>query len=398
MEAGWALVTDVLHAITPGDHFSPRTGSAIPTVVDGLATAAGREGAPFRPFVVLDRTTMRPRYASASVIEYTGARGPTRRERVIDLARGRVGLSRSAVARFYEPVAEAIRTREPALVLAHNAPVLHSLLRDTGHRVVLYAHNDLLRTYSRRESARILDGVAAIVCVSESLAERMRRALPGRLASLVRVVRNGVDCAQFKPSPETDERNPSAERQTQDDPLRIMFVGRMIPEKGADVLIRAAAILARDDLEFVLIGSYGFDRNAAFSTYETRLRELASEAGARIRFEPFVDRSRLPATLHEAGILVVPSRWPDPCPLTVGEALATGRPLVVSRIGGIPEVVGPAGRYVEPDDPIALAAALAELADNADLRRRMGVDARRHAEAHDWSWAWSNLRRVLEEL
>ena len=100
---------------------------------------------------------------------------------MVDLARGRVGLSRSAVVRFYEPVAEAIRPREPAFVLAHNAPVLPWLLRDTGHRVVLYAHNDLLRTYSRRESARILDGVAAIVCVGESLAERTRAALPGRL-------------------------------------------------------------------------------------------------------------------------------------------------------------------------------------------------------------------------
>ncbi len=69
-------MTDVLHAITPGDHFSPRTGSAIPTVVDGLAAAAGRDGGPFRHAVILDRTTMRPRYDSAAVIEYSGVRGP----------------------------------------------------------------------------------------------------------------------------------------------------------------------------------------------------------------------------------------------------------------------------------------------------------------------------------
>lgn len=391
-------MTHVLHAITPGDHFSPRTGSAIPTVVDGLAAAAGRDRAPFQHFVVLDRSTMRPRYDSATAIEYTGTRGPTRRERVVDLARGRVGLSRSAVARFYEPVAEAIRAREPAFVLAHNAPVLPWLLRDTEHRVVLYAHNELLRTYSRRETARMLDSVAAIVCVSESLAARMRRALPARLASRVHVVLNGVDCAQFTPWPEIGEQRPSDDQQTRDSPLPVMFVGRMIAEKGADVLIRAAAILARDDLEFVLIGSYGFDRNAALSRYETRLRAIAAERGALVRFEPFVDRPGLPAILREAGILVVPSRWPDPCPLTVGEALATGRPLVVSRIGGIPEVVGPAGRYVEPNDPAALAAAITELADDANLRRTMGLAAREHAEAHDWAWAWSNLRRVLEEL
>ena len=267
-------MTDVLHAITPGDHFSPRTGSAIPTVVDGLATAANREGgAPFRHFVVLDRATMRPRYTSAAVIEYTGARGPTRRERVVDLARGRVGLPRSAVARFYEPVAEAIRMREPAFVLAHNAPALASLLRDTGHRVVLYAHNDLLRTYSRRESARVLDGVAAIVCVGESLAERTRAALPGRLAERVRVVRNGIDCERFTPAP-NGAVAPSA---AHDARLRIVFVGRMIAEKGPDVLIRAAQRLGRSDLEFLLVGSHGFARDAPLSPYEHELRRLADQ-------------------------------------------------------------------------------------------------------------------------
>jgi glycosyltransferase involved in cell wall biosynthesis len=390
-------VTDVLHAITPGDHFSPRTGSAIPTVVDGLAAAAVRADAPFRQFVVLDRTTMRPRYNSAAIIEYSGANSPTRRERVIDLARGRVGLSRTAVARYYAPVAQAIRTRDPAFVLSHNAPVLPWLLRDTEHRVVLYAHNDLLRTYSRRESARMLDSVAAIVCVSDSLAERTRAALPGRLAERVRVVRNGIDCERFTPA-SNGEGTASANR---DGRLRVVFVGRMTAEKGPDVLIRAAERLGRPDLEYLLVGSQGFARDAPLSPYEYELRRLAVEATAAsgaIRFEPFVDRSALPALLRRADLLVVPSRWAEPSGLTAAEGLATGLPVIVSRVGGLPDVVGSAGLLVEPDDPAALAEAIATLADDAAARRRMSQRARAHAIAHDWSWAWSNLRRVLEEL
>ena len=391
-------MTDVLHAITPGDHFSPRTGSAIPTVVDGLATAAGREGAPFRHFVVLDRATMQPRYTSAAVVEYTGARGPRRRERVVDLARGRVGLARSAVERFYAPVAEAIRTREPAFVLAHNAPVLPWLLRDTGHRVVLYAHNDLLRTYSRRESARILDGVAAIVCVGESLAERTRAALPGRLAERVRVVRNGIDCERFSPGTNGGVATSAAH----DARLRIVFVGRMIAEKGPDVLIRAAQRLGRPDLEFLLVGSHGFARDAPLSPYEHELRRLADQpssgSSADIRFEPFVDRMALPALLRSADLLVVPSRWAEPSGLAAMEGLATGLPVIASRVGGLPDLVGSAGVLVEPDDPAELAEAIAALADDPEARRRASLRARAHAIAHDWSWAWSNLRRVLEEL
>ncbi|WP_448007017.1 glycosyltransferase family 4 protein [Agromyces bauzanensis] len=384
---------DLIHVLTPGDHFSPRTGSAIPTVVHGLASAAANDGDPVRHSVVVDASTMRPRYQSATAIEYVGVPGPTRRERYLDLVRGRLGRPRRAVARYYGPIAEAIRRQQPSIVLAHNAPIVPWLLRDSPHRVVLYAHNELLRTYTRREAARTLAGVAAIVCVSESLAERTRVALPDRLADLVHVVGNGVDTTRFTPEAVTGREHAASAA-----PLRIMFVGRTIPEKGADVLLRAAAVLGRDDLEFVIVGSQGFDRSAALSPYERELRALAEASSARVSFEPFVDRPALPGLLRSADLLVVPSRWAEPSGLTAGEGLATGLPIVASRIGGIPEVVGPAGRYVEPDDPVALAAALADLADDPELRARMGAQAREWALSHDWSWAWSNLRGVLQSL
>ena len=132
------------------------------------------------------------------------------------------------------------------------------------------------------------------------------------------------------------------------------------------------------------------------------MRRLADEAtgasGANIRFEPFVDRSALPALLRSADLLVVPSRWAEPSGLAAAEGLATGLPVIVSRVGGLPDVVGSAGVLVEPDDPAALAEAIAMVADDAEVRKRMSQRARAHAIAHDWSWAWSNLRRVLEEL
>ena len=237
----------------------------------------------------------------------------------------------------------------------------------------------------------MLGDVAAIVCVSESLADRTRRQLPEQLARRVHVVRNGVDGTVFSPGP-------APERPSGDGRLRVMFAGRMVREKGADVVVRAAGLLGRDDLEFTVVGSQGFDRNAAPSPYELELRRAAGESGARIGFEPFVDRSRLPELLRTADILVVPSRWDDPCPLTVGEGLATGLPVVASRIGGIPEIVGPTGRLVPPDDPAALAAALAELADDPALRSRVGAEGREWALAHDWSWSWANLRGILEAL
>ena len=378
----------VVHTITPGDHYSPRTGSAIPTVVHGLATAALACGDP-RQAVVVDRSTYAPRYDSADLIEYVGATAPRRAGRYADLIAGRVGMPRAAIASYYRPIADAVRDLAPSIVLAHNAPILAWLLRDTDHRVVLYAHNELLRTYSRAEAGRMLGSAAAIVCVSESLARRTRARLPGRLESRVHVVPNAVDTTRFRPAPE---------RVRDGRPLRVLYVGRMIREKGVDVLVRAASQFGADEVEFVVVGSHGFDPSAPLSPYERELRDLAAGSSARVVFEPFTDRSAIPDLLRSADVLVVPSRWAEPSGLTIGEGLASGLPVIASRVGGIPEVLGSAGILVEPDDALALAGEIRRLASEPELRASMGAEARAWAESHDWAWAWRRLRAVLSGI
>lgn len=376
----------IVHTITPGDHFSPRTGSAIPTVVHGFASAA-RDSGDARHSVVIADSTYVPRYDSADVIEYALAPRPRRAERTLDLLRGRFGRERAATAAYYRPIAEAMAAGRPATVLAHNAPLMPWLLRDTEHRVVLYAHNELLRTYTRAEAARVLDPAAAIVCVSDSLAAATAQRLPRRFRSRIHVVRNGADVGRF---------TPRASRPV--GPVRVAFIGRVIADKGADVVVRAAGLVRHPDLEFAIVGSSGFARDSPLSEYEQRLRRLAAGSKAPMRFEPFVDRDALPSLMRETDVLVIPSRWPDPCPLTVGEGLASGLPIVASRIGGIPEIVAPTTRLVAPDDPAALAAELDALAADPLLRDRLGTDARAWAEAHDWRWAWRELRSLLDAI
>ncbi len=342
---------------------------------------------------------MRPRYDSAEVIEFDRARWLTKRDRALDLVRGRVGLRRHGTEAFYAPLVDALREQPPAFVLAHNAPVIPWMLRDSPHHVVLYAHNHLFRTYSHGEASRMLARVAAVVCVGDELAERTRAALPPGFAERVHVVRNGIDTERFRPG-----SGPSAPRYGAGDsrpaggrPLRVMFVGRVIPEKGPDVLVRAAGLLPPGSIEAVIVGSQGFARDAPLSRYEQELRRLARESSAVVRFEPFVDRDRLPELLRSADVLVVPSTWNEPGALTAGEGMASGLPVVSSRVGGLPDIVGEAGILVPPGDPAALAEALRALEDPAERARRAEA-SRARAVARDWNWAWGNLRRVLEGL
>lgn len=376
----------IAHALTPGDHFSPRTGSAIPTVVHGLASAS-RERGDAEQYVILDESTYRPRYASATPVEYRGQALPGLPARALDAALGRLGLPRRATTRAFQPLADAMAERPASFVLAHNAPVLPRLLRGGQHVAVLYAHNDILRSVGHGEARRNLGEVPAIVCVSRSLGEQTAAHLPSELAERIHIVHNGVDTTTFHPGPRSPRER-----------LRVMFLGRTIADKGPDVLIRAASLLARDDLEIVVIGSAGFDRNAPLTAYEESLRQLAARSRTPVTFERFVDRAGVPALMRDADIFVVPSRWPDPSPLTVGEAMASGLAVVGSRIGGIPESLDDAGLLVEPGDPAQLADALAHLADDETARTRFGTHARRRAEERSWSSSWLQLEGVLAGL
>lgn len=381
----------IVHALTPGDHFSPRTGSAIPTVVHGLAGATVHDTRPprFTHEVLVDATTYRPRYPTAAAVEYDAAPAPTRAERVRDAVGARVGLPRRAATRAYRPLAAALTGTAPAIVLAHNAPALPQLLGGSGHPVVLYAHNDLLRTMSRRETARALGGVAAVVCVSADLAQATSARLPAAMASRVKVVPNGVDTVTFSPAgPRSDTGRAR----------RVLFVGRTIADKGPDLLLRAAGLLDRDDIEVHIVGSYGFARDAPLSPYEKQLRRMAQGLRCRVVFEPFVDRARLPDLLRAADVFVAPSRWREPSGLTVGEAMATGLPVVAARVGGIPEVLGDAGVLVRPDHPASLADALAHLIDDEGARLRLAAAARARAEQRDWAHSWRQLREVLTAM
>jgi glycosyltransferase involved in cell wall biosynthesis len=375
-----------VHVLTPGDHFSPSTGSAIPTVVDGLCGAVPLTPGEPRPRVSVAEGTYSDRYPSAEAVLYPPAAARPG-DRYLDALAGRVGLPRPGARRVLRPTLGAQGGWDRSAVLVHNAPQLIGLV-DQKHAAVLYAHNLLLRSYSHREASRALDRADALVCVSQALADQTMRYLPPRLHDRIRIVRNGVDAQHFVPRADP----------ARGDRLRVTFVGRMIRDKGADVVLDAVALLDRPDIELTIVGSQGFDATAPLSPYEQELHRKAAALGDRVRLRPFTARQEVAGVYRDADVVVVASRWLEPCPLTVLEGMASGVPLVASAVGGIPEIMGDVGVQVRPDQPADLAAALEALAEDETLRRRMGAEARRWAEAHDWTWARGHLDQVLAEL
>lgn len=370
----------LVHLITPGDHFSPRTGSAVATVVHGLS-ATTPDDAP-RPAVLVAAGTYPERYTSADTVEYPLT--ARRSDRLVDGVLGRAVGVRPRARRTLRPALAGQRAWEPTVLLAHNLPQAVALVDAARHAPVLYAHNQLLRTYTRREAARALGPAAAIVAVSDHLAGELAPRLPAGLADRVVVVRNGVETAAF-----------AAPERPDDGVLSVVFVGRAVPDKGADVLVDAVVRLARRDVRLEVVGGAGFAPRAPLTPYERDLRRRAVPAADRIRFRRFVPRDVVPALLAAADVAVVPSLWPDPCPLTVLEGMASGAALVASAVGGIPETAGRAGTLVPAGDVDTLAGVLAALADDAALLRRRQLAAREHAAARDWAVVRAELDSAL---
>lgn len=374
------MIRRLVHAITPGDHFSPLTGSAIPTVVDGISRHGQREP---RPGVLVADGTYPERYDSADVLEYAPAR-PRRSDRYVDVLCGRAGLPRPGARRVFQAVLNEQDRWPAACLIAHNAPAMIPYVDERRHVPLLYAHNQVLGRYTSRDAARVLGPVAAIVCVSDYLATQIRERLPTALHDKVHTVRNGVDTAMF-----------GVPREPRQNRLRVVFVGRVIPAKGVHVLLDAVRQIGRPDVQVTIIGRPGFDANAPLNAYERRLRRKAASLPGPVRFASFVPRTELPLLLASADVSVVPSIWPEPFGLTALESLAAGAVVVASDVGGIPEALGDGGTLVPADDAGALAAVLDALADEPSLD---DASARSRAAAgrRSWTTAAAELSQVLE--
>jgi len=150
----------------------------------------------------------------------------------------------------------------------------------------------------------------------------------------------------------------------------VVGAGRLAAQKDFGTLIRAAARWQpRGAVPLLLIAGEG--------PLDADLHRQAAMAGVAVRF--LGHRRDVPALLAAADVVVVPSAW-EGQPLIVQEALRAGRPLVATRVGGIPELTGDdAALLVPPGDPAALAAAVARLLDDPEAAARLAAAARARA-------------------
>ena len=218
-----------------------------------------------------------------------------------------------------------------------------------------------------------------VVAISEDN-RRVIEATCSGAAGRVEVIHCGVDTSVFQPAdrPSDNDAVPAATREQQERPLEILAIGTLHEVKGQSVLVDSVQILqARGVAARARLVGDGADR----SMLEGRI--AAADLDGRVQLLGTRTRDQIVELLGSTDVLVaasVPTRAGkrEGIPVVLMEAMASGVPVVASRLSGIPEIVhdGENGRLFPPGDPGALADVLSELARDLALRDRFGRAAR----------------------
>lgn len=207
-----------------------------------------------------------------------------------------------------------------------------------------------------------------------------------------RVIYGGADTGRFKP-------DPSPRRDV------VLFVGRVTPHKGIDILIRSLPAGAT----LLVVGTPGYDPDLPERGYPGLVRKLTESRD--VRFLGGVDDRELAELYRHAAVLVLPSvemtcygkpvAAPELLGLVALEAMASGTPVVCSRVGALPEIVkdGDTGFLVQPGSVLELGDRLRELLGNRDLIERLGAHARQLvSERFTWQACAHRCLEAYREL
>ncbi|ROP66868.1 glycosyltransferase [Curtobacterium sp. PhB115] len=212
----------------------------------------------------------------------------------------------------------------------------------------------------------------------------------------ISVVPCGVDVSLFRPDGEVEERTR---------PFRVLTASRLVRRKGVGTTIAALAALvhAGRDVELVVVGGAGVAGADLVDDPEyQRLDALARSLGVRdhVEFRGQLRQGDMPAVYRSADVVVC-APWYEPFGIVPLEAMACGRPVVASSVGGLIDTVveDDTGLHVPPRDEDAVAAAVGGLLDDAARREAYGRAGRRRAEArYTWQKVAADSERVYERL
>lgn len=255
--------------------------------------------------------------------------------------------------------------------------------RNRRYGLSYYSHMSLSRSLDRRELRNMLDRLDHCIQVSDFMADRLRARVGFDHPALV-TVHNGVDPDEFFPRPEGLQLE-----------HRIVWVGRIGPDKGPDKVLAALEHCAVDDWTATFVGSSWYGPGEATSPFESELRAAAERLAGRTAFVGYKSRTEIPEILREQRVFVFPTMLDEGFGLVLLEAMASGLACIASPRGGVPEFARDAVILLDPNDSKEFGGTLEWLLTDDAAARELGRKARDRALEFTTERQYARLRDVL---
>jgi spore coat protein SA len=294
---------------------------------------------------------------------------------------------------FIECVSQKLKMENyDKVVLENHASLFRILKKHNNYRKYLgkyyyHLHNVVTSNYG---CDIIIKNCKKILGVSDYINSTLAAFLKEPVDNKYTVYRNRVDETRFRAEYTLEELTQFKKQYGLPFNAKIiLFAGRINPEKGIKELLIAFSKVENKEAKLVIVGSYYFGSNM-HSAFEQELENLVKEISDKIIFTGYMRYSDMPKLYTVADLVVIPSMWDDPAPLTVIETLTAGRPLITTYSGGIPEYADEhCAILLNRDDKVIdnLKVSIERLLTNDALRENLSKSAKKTTE----NWTLDNF-------
>ncbi|MBL0388640.1 glycosyltransferase family 4 protein [Tumebacillus sp. ITR2] len=367
----------VLLIVTEKLPVPPVRGGAIQTYIAGVSPQLGRA----HNLTILGRTDpLLPDHEIQHGIQYDRVPG------------GHFELYRQGVVSY-------LQGKHFDLIHIFNRPLMVHAVRQAAPnaRIVLSMHNDMFlpNKITPEEATQAIQDVERIVTVSNYVGRAITDLYP-EAAPKLKTIYSGVDLARYRVNAQAQQaRKELREAHGLTGKKVILFVGRLSPKKGADILLRSLPHIAakHPDAALVMVGSRWYSDDN-ISDYVAYVRALAARSPIPVVTTGFVSPAEVHKWFWAGDVFVCPSQWQEPLARVHYEAMAAELPIVTTLRGGNPEVIdGRNGVVVDrPEDPAAFATAISSLLADPSKRQAFGKHGRSLA---DQNYGWERVVRDI---
>lgn len=286
------------------------------------------------------------------------------KEEKFDLIHAHCASKASAIA-----MGLSLMLKKPYIVTSHCADLFSMDISRAVAKIFLHEANELIAV--SRYTAKKLSKFAEVS--------------PAK----IHIIPNGVDVHTFNP---LADGNKIRRKYSLKNKKIILYAGRLAPEKGVYYLLKAFPIIARKvpQARLLIAGRGSLEKILHSFIKQRKLEQLITYVG-------YVSEHDLPNIYAAADVFVLPSIWEEGFGMTMLEAMATGKPVIATNVGGIPEIIDNqrTGILVEPRDPIRLASAIISIIKDEGFAKEIGKNARQIVEK---KFEWRLIAKRTIEL